>query len=344
MVRAGPSDRASLGPEHPERRLRVDKVGGRAESGRHALMKIAFVINPTAGGRHRPWDGDAVRSVFRSRGIDTSIHFTTARGDACRLARELAATSDMICAVGGDGTFHEVVNGVMPRRVPVALIPSGSGNDLASLLDCPKSPQDLADIVDDGWAAELDVIDFADRFCVNSAGLGFEGAVNRLSHGVARLGGRTRYAVALARALRAVRFPDFAIVTSRGDEIRGRKLLVSIGNGHRTGGAFYLTPHAFPDDGLIDVCIIEPMSRVRMLQILPRALNGGHVRRREVLMLRTESLTIEAIEPYPAHVDGEYVDCGPELRRIAVRPAALTVLCRRTGRNRLVRDLVRLSW
>lgn len=276
--------------------------------------------------------------------MEASVHTTEGPGDASRLARDLASEADIICAVGGDGTVHEVVNGILPRRIPLAVIPSGSGNDLASLVDCPRTPEDLVRIVEDGWGAELDVIDFGDRYCVNSAGLGFEGSVNRLSHGMARIGGRVRYAVALARALRTVTFPDFTIVTSRGDEIRGKKLLVSIGNGHRTGGAFYLTPRAYPDDGLLDLCVVAPMSRARMLRILPRALNGSHVGRREVEMFRAESLSIEAVEAFPMHIDGEYVLAQPERREVAVRPAALTVLCRRSERNKLVRDLIRMRW
>jgi diacylglycerol kinase (ATP) len=224
------------------------------------------------------------------------------------------------------------------------VIPTGSGNDLASLVDCPRTPEALARVIEDGWAARLDVLDFGDRYCVNSAGLGFEGLVNRYSHRLAPLGGRTRYALALLRALAEVRCPDFTIVTSRGDEIRGRRLLVSIGNGQRTGGAFRLTPDAFPDDGLIDVCIVDPMSRARMLRILPGATGGSHVTRPEVHMLRVESLAVEATEGYPMHVDGEYVAAGPELREITVRRAALTVLCRRSVRNKLSMDPIRVTW
>ena len=273
--------------------------------------------------------------------METTVHFTQRPGDARRLARELAPRADMICVVGGDGTVHEVVNGIIPLRVPLVVLPTGSGNDLASLVDCPRTPQELARVVEDGWAAELDVIDLGDRYCVNTAGLGFEGLVNRFSHEFARLGGRAKYALALLRALRSLCFTDFTIVTSRGDEIRGEKLLVSIGNGQRTGGAFYLTPDAFPDDGLIDVCIVEPMSRARMLRILPGALNGSHARRREVTMLRVESLTVEAADPYPMHVDGEYVAAGPERREIVVRPAAIKVLCRHPGCNKLAREMRR---
>lgn len=304
-------------------------------------VEIAFIVNPAAGGWRRRWNPETLDEVFRPLGVETVLHVTQTRGDAERIAASLAGRAAAICVVGGDGTVHEVVNGVLPRRVPIAVIPSGSGNDLASLLDFPKTPGELAAVLEDGLCAELDVIDFGDRYCVNSAGLGFEGAVNRFSHRIAGLGGRTRYALALFPALGRVRCTNFTLVTSRGDQIRGKKLMVSVGNGHRTGGAFYLTPDAFPDDGLLDLCVVEPMRRVRMMWVLPQALSGRHVLRREVSMLRAESVTIEADEAYPMHIDGEYMRAGPERRKIAVRPAAISVLCRRSSRNKLLHDLKR---
>jgi diacylglycerol kinase (ATP) len=305
-------------------------------------MRLAIVINRHSGRKPAPWGEDHFRPALGPLGVDVSVHTTRGRGDAARIARELASSVDVIAVVGGDGTVHEVVNGMMPHPVPIAVIPSGAGNDLASVVDCARTPSDLAALLENGWAAELDVLDFGDRYCVNSAGLGFEGLVNRLSHDRAWMGGRLRYAIALIDALRSVDCPRFTIVTSRGDVITGEKLLISIGNGRRTGGAFYLTPDAFPDDGLIDVCVIEPMSRARILRLVPGALNGTHTRHREVRMLRVDSLSVEASAPYPMHIDGEYIDATPEPRRIAVVPAALKVMCRPSSRNRLIRGLKRV--
>jgi diacylglycerol kinase (ATP) len=305
-------------------------------------VNLVFIINPAAGRWRQRWDAESLHRVFRPLGIEITAHVTKGRGDAETLAKRLADDVGVVCIVGGDGTVHEVVNGLMPRRVPVAVIPAGAGNDLASLLDCPRTPEELAGIIEAGLGADLDLIDFGDRYCVNSAGLGFEGAVNRISHRIARVGGRTRYALALVSSLRQVWCPSFTILTSRGDEIRGEKLLVSVGNGHRTGGAFYLTPDAFPDDGLIDLCVVEPMSRPRMLWVLPQALSGRHALRPEVRMFRAESFTVEATSAYPMHIDGEFVAAGPERREIAIRPAAITVLSRRSRRNRLLHDLTRV--
>ncbi len=305
-------------------------------------MNLGVIINPFAGRRPSRWRADTIRSALAPLGIEIDVRVTRARGDAGRFAGELASRADVIAIVGGDGTVHEAVNGIMPRSVPIAVIPSGSGNDLASLVDCPRTPHDLGAVLKRGWAAELDVLDFGDRFCVNSAGLGFEGLVNRLSHGLNRSAGHLRYAAALVKAIASVECPHFTIATSAGDEIAGEKLLVSIGNGRRTGGAFYLTPNAFPDDGLIDLCVVDPMSRARMLWILRGVFDGSHIRHREVHMFRAESLTVEARTNYPMHVDGEFVDAPPAPRHITVKRGALRVLCNPSTKNTLANSLKKI--
>jgi len=304
--------------------------------------ELVLIVNPRAGRRTAVWNESELRVLFEPLGLGVSVHMTRAPGDARRIARDLADRAGVIGVAGGDGTVHEVVNGVLPLRTPIVVVPSGSGNDFASLVTCPRTPRELAEVVSRGRGAELDVLSFGDRYFVNSAGLGFEGLVNRLSHGDSRLGGRTRYALALFRALRSRARFRFRITTSRGDDISGEMLLVSIGNGRRTGGAFYLTPGAFPDDGLIDVCVVSSMSRAKMLRILPRALNGTHIARPEVRMLRVESLAVEADSSYPMHIDGEYLDAPPGRSEIKIFPGALRVLCGDSAAKSLSKGLKKI--
>lgn len=267
---------------------------------------------------------------------------TRGPGDGVRLARELAPTADVLAVVGGDGTIHEVVNGIMPRPVPIAILPAGSGNDFANLLGCPRTPGELLDVIRAGRGARIDVLDLGDRFCVNSAGLGFEGIVNRYSHGIKRLSGSMLYLAAVFKALSSLTCPHFHIETGDGTVIDGNLLIVSVGNGNRTGGAFYLTPQAHPDDGLIDVCIVREMGRLRALALLPASFRGRHIHRPQVQMLRVESLTIDSEPGFPMHVDGELVDPSPERMEIRVRDRVLPVLCRKTGGTRLTHPLEKL--
>lgn len=305
-------------------------------------MKIAVIVNPNAGRAGRRPDPFAFRAALSPLGAEVSFHPTRSRGDATRLAAALSGDADVIGIAGGDGTVHEVVNGILPRRTPVFVIPCGAGNDLSSLVACPRNAAQAARVIGDGMGAELDVLRFGERYCINSAGLGFEGMVNRYSQTIRRVRGHARYLIALARALRSYASTNFDIVSSTGERITGRRLMLSVGNGHRTGGAFYLTPDALPDDGLLDLCIVDPMSRIRILGLLPRSFNGSHPRHPAVRMIRAESLSIRSDGWYPMHIDGEYVDGAAGRLDVEVVPRALRILCARSGPNKLRRELVKL--
>jgi YegS/Rv2252/BmrU family lipid kinase len=267
------------------------------------------------------------RTKAGSLGIDVMFEVTRGPGDGVRLARELAAGADVLGIIGGDGTVHEAVNGIMPTPLPIVIVPVGSGNDFASLMGCPSDAEGLLEVIRRGRGARIDVLDYGIRFGVNSAGLGFEGIVNRYSHDIRHLKGSMLYLAAVFRALNKLECPRFRLTTPDGMVIEGNKLIVSVGNGNRTGGAFYLTPDAYPDDGLIDVCLVEKMGRLRVLALLPTSLRGSHVHRPQVQMLRVESLVLESEPGYPMHIDGELIDPAPERLDITLLKRALPVLC-----------------
>lgn len=290
-------------------------------------MKLTIIANSWADrGRAR----SAIENIRRGANAlhgQVSIEITDGPGDGVRLAREMARHSDVIGIIGGDGTIHEVVNGLMPNPIPIFIIPAGSGNDYASLVRCPSDIESLSDILSKGVGARLDVLDFGRRYCINTAGLGFEGQVNRRSHAISRIKGPLLYLTAVFQTLSSLDCPHFRIVTADGTVVEGDKLLVSIGNGNRTGGAFHLTPDAVPDDGLIDVCVVDAMHWTRVVRLLPMSIRGTHVTKPGVRMLRVESLTIETNPAYPMHIDGELLEHAPEKLEIKVRPRVLPVLC-----------------
>jgi YegS/Rv2252/BmrU family lipid kinase len=295
------------------------------------FMRVSFIANPTAGrGRTRA----LVEQYANAVGAGAELLWTQGPGHATTLARDAAARgTDLVCAVGGDGTVSEVVNGLMPRPAPIVVVPTGSGNDFASLVDGPRSPAELSDMVRDGAGVLLDVIDCGGRYCANSVGIGFEAVVNYHSRSIRRLRGLPLYLLAVFKALAAYECIRYTL-TVDGADTTGEFLLVSAGNGVRAGGGFYLNPDALPDDGMIDVCVARRMSRARMLTILPRALRGTHVAARGIETFRGASVTVAADEPFPVHIDGEYAGrmAGPLALRVV--PRCLPVLTRRDGRAR----------
>lgn len=294
-------------------------------------MRITFIANPRAGrGRTEAF----VRRERERLGARADVLWTGAPGHAVELARTAKRESDVVCAVGGDGTVHEVVNGLMPNPVPLVVIPVGSGNDFAGLFGCPRTPDELDAVLGDGMGVRVDVIETNDRYCMNSAGLGFEALVTKKSLDITRVRGIALYLLAVARALVSYDCPPMTIRLSGGEVIEGERLLVSVANGVSAGGGFHLTPDAFPDDGEVDLCIVERMGRARMMRLLPRAIGGGHTGARGVTMRRSSGVTIESPRPFHVHIDGEYMgeQSGPIHFRVI--PRILPVLCRRDAPTR----------
>jgi len=305
-------------------------------------MKIGVVANAHANRGRAHGRIARLRDRFRALGFDVSVELTRAPGDGARIGAELAGEVDVIGIIGGDGTIHEVINGMMPAPRPTFILASGTGNDYASLVRGPRGIEDVVAILERGEGARLDVLDLGDRFCVNSAGIGFEGEANRQSHRIRRLKGPLLYLVAVFKALSAMSHPDYRITAPGIEPIDGKFLMISIGNGNRTGGTFHLTPDAYPDDGLIDVCLVDPVSKPRLVTLLPTTFSGKHVRAREVRMLRVPSLTIEASAAYAMHVDGEFVPDAPLRLDIRVLPRAMPVLCMKDGANQLAHPMEKL--
>jgi diacylglycerol kinase (ATP) len=290
-------------------------------------VDIAFIANPTAGRGYTQRFIERFEREARDLDQHIDVLWTKRQGHAVELAREAKQHCDVVCVAGGDGTVHEVVNGLMPDPVPLVVVPGGSGNDFASLFACPTTPHELVEVLRAGQGVRTDVIDCGIRYCANSVGIGFEALVTKQSLGIRNLRGLPLYLTAAARAL--VRYDCPPMTIELDDEtITGERLLVSVGNGVRAGGGFYLTPDARVDDGRIDLCIVSPMGRLRILTLLPRSIPGKHTGNRAVQMRRSREVTLTAERPFHMHIDGEYVGMhtGPIAFRVIDR--VLPVLSR----------------
>ncbi len=287
-------------------------------------MKTIWIVNPTSGrGRGRAV-AETLRARIAERGLGGEILMSTRAGEAIEHARR-APDGSRVIAVGGDGTAHEVVNGIAGSRKVFGLVPIGSGNDLSRALEIPTTIDGALDVIARGRTARIDLGRFGERRFVNSLGLGFEAQVTIESRSIRRLRGFAIYLAALAKAMRRLRNPEMRIITDDA-EFNGRRLLVCVGNGPRVGGGFLLTPDAKPDDGLFDVCLVAAMGHLALLRTLPRSLNGSHVGHPAVTMLRTRRLVIESPDGFPFHADGEVVEERCHRLEIEIEPLALEVL------------------
>lgn len=303
------------------------------------------ILNPASGAGAGRKLRDEVERELASRGIAFTLEETARRGHAVELARAAAERGEeAVVAVGGDGTVHEVANGLMAEaakaRPMLAVIPVGTGNDFSKLLESGPDRSRAYDALAAGAAKPLDVgharWDGGGEFFVNGMGTGVDVEVVRQIERLPRLPGVVKYLVGLLRAVVGFRAIPLGISADAQREER-RLMILSVGNGPCQGGGFWTTPRARADDGRLDICMVDDLSYFQIARTIPRVMRGTHEELAVVTMRRAARIEVEAPEGVPLffQLDGELRQ--PEgIRRleVSVCPGALRVIGGRGGADR----------
>lgn len=307
------------------------------------IVDATLILNPTSGGgAGRRLRGEIQREL-ESRGLALTVEETTGRGDAVRLTKDAVERgAARIIAAGGDGTVHEVVNGILAAEATAGapafgVVPVGTGNDYVKLLS-GKGRQRAYTAVAGDAIRRLDVgyveWDGGSEHFVNGMGTGVDVEVVRELERTPRVGAVLTYLIAAGRALLRFR-PAGLKLRIDGVETQERPVIVAVGNGVCQGGGFYFWPGARPDDGRLDICIVGDMGWRRIALTLPRILTGSHEGRPGI---RTESAEVIDISsggaPLFFQIDGELRELrhGGDLR-VTVLPSALEVLVHPDGKG-----------
>lgn len=263
--------------------------------------------------------------------IEYDLVLSQAPRDAARLAAE-ATGVDTVIAVGGDGTAHEVLNGLMSRppdgRPAFTLLPTGSGNDYRRTLgistDLPTAVRQIAT----GQRRLMDVGTVNGTYFANSLSIGMDARVTAKAVELkVRTGwsGLPLYMRALFFVLMKQFYPHHVTIEFDGaDPIEYDLLLVALTNGPTYGGGFFITPDAVSDDGELDVCLIDPLSLPEALWRLPFVVMGKHSNMRPVHMSRHTRMCIRSEIPIEGQVDGETM--LESSYDIGIMPSAIEVI------------------
>ena len=310
------------------------------------METVKVILNPYAGrGRGGKVSGD-IEAAFRRGNVPFEMAETSAPGEAVSLARSARLEGyAIVAAAGGDGTVHEVVNGLAeatPEDEAVqglAVLQAGSGNDFADMAGAPRELDAAVRAIREGNTRDIDLglVEAFDgrntlrRYFDNNLGMGFEAQVTVESRKIKWLRGFAIYLWAALRALRSYDQPHFEVswIDGEGNSCSASKemLLVSIGNSRRTGGAFYLTPDAEMDDGLLDMAFADALSQLAILNLLPRAMTRtGLYGQKTVTFSRLRSASIAVRHPVPVHTDGEILSSEVERLTVELQPGRLQVI------------------
>lgn len=276
----------------------------------------AIVINPVSGGGKGAVLGREVAGYFAKHDLDyTVITATTAQKLKSNLDSFLDLPEGRNCqgviAVGGDGLAHLVIQSVAPRRVPFTVIPAGTGNDLVRALGWgldsittqlnfvtteKPTPIDLG-MVDSEWFGAI-------------LSTGFDSVVNERANQMSWPKGPMKYNLAIARELPSFQPISYTIELDT-QALQVEAMLIAVANGSSYGGGMQVCPDASMQDGLFDVMILHPVSKVEFMKVFPKVFKGEHISHPQVRIYRSAKVAISSNAI--AYADGERIGGLPVL-------------------------------
>ncbi|MGH8003916.1 MAG: diacylglycerol/lipid kinase family protein, partial [Limisphaerales bacterium] len=198
-----------------------------------------------------------------------------------------------VLVVGGDGTFAKVALYFLGKNIPVNLFPAGAGNDICHLSDFPANPKSFAFEYLRAREIKMDVGMADGHYFFNSFGVGFDAQIAAASEKFKNWPGKLRYVRTLLSQTK--HFTPFDLELKFESLSRTTKATsLSIGNGPRVGGGFFLTPDALPDDGILDLCLVEAVSKKQILWNFPKLFKGRHTRLEFTKIYRAKNIAIKA--------------------------------------------------
>jgi diacylglycerol kinase (ATP) len=300
--------------------------------------KVKVILNPVADMGNAWKVANDLRPIINEYG-NADWSGTVYPTHATELAKQAGEQGyDMVIAMGGDGTVHEVVNGIMQlpedKRPILGVVPVGSGNDFAHAIGVPLVSDRALDHALKSEASTIDVALMTDEhgrkeYFDNTLGIGFDSVVTIRSHKLPFVRGFIMYLTATLQTIFLNHEPIKMQIEADDKKWEQTNLLLTLCNGPREGGGFLIAPDAKIDDGILHYAMIEDVGRLMMLRIVPEVMKGTHGKFKEVLLGSCLKMSVSADRPMYIHADGEiYTSFGSNLRQVAfeILPNALNVV------------------
>jgi YegS/Rv2252/BmrU family lipid kinase len=278
------------------------------------IRRVKIILNPHAGMDSAKSKAEPLRPLVEELGGADWVETTQPR-QAIELARQAAEEGyQLVVAAGGDGTAHEVMNGILQvpaeRRPCMAIMPVGSGNDFCHMTGMPGQADDALRQIyaNPPGTIDLGLLSLGDgrrEYFGSALGIGFDAITTIRAKRLKFIRGYPMYLTAVFQAIILDHDSPRMQITTDQESWEETVVMLVVMNGKREGGGFFVTPQAQPDDGLFDYAQIRHVSRAMMLRILPEVMKGTHATLKDVRMGRCRKLDLRSDKPLALHADGE---------------------------------------
>jgi len=301
-------------------------------------MKIKVLLNPYSNRWNSQKRWPEAEAALRAAGVDFDLSISERADHLVDLAAEAVKQGfTTLIVAGGDGSIGEVVNGAArgagwdeksPFPITMGILPLGTANDLGDNIGIPHDFSLVAQMIAKGKTRQIDLCKCNERYFLNNSAAGLEPYVTIKQEKIKWITGIPRYLVAAVQAI--MEQPRWnAKIEWDGGSYDGPLSLVSVGNGQRTGGVFFMTPHADPFDGKLTFVHGYRSTRLGMFQVLPNAMKpgaGNMVEMNGIHEIHCTHLKFKLDKPSPAHTDGELFDQWVTDFEYRIFPAAVPML------------------
>jgi diacylglycerol kinase (ATP) len=305
------------------------------------MPRHRLIVNPTAGRGTSEQAIPQIEHMLNTHGLDFDLVRSERPWHAAELAQQACnAGYDVVVAVGGDGTANEVLNGLMQAKqtggptCAMGILCVGRGNDFAYGMGVPIDLEAGCRALAQAHRRSIDVgrviggLYPEGRYFGNGVGIGFDAVVGFEAVKMTRLHGFPSYLVAVLKTVFLYYKAPLAKIEYDGQTITQPSLMVSVMNGQRMGGGFFMAPEGKPDDGLFDLCIAHEVSRARIFGLIPHFLRGTQASQGPIRTGQATRVVVTAVEGVlPAHADGETLCIEGQRLEMELLPSQIDIVC-----------------
>lgn len=288
------------------------------------IFKVRFIINPISGNGKNKDIALLIGKILDRTKFTHEICFTQSQADATRLSREARDKGmDLVVAVGGDGTVHEVGKALIGSNTALGIIPRGSGNGLARHCGIPCEPVKAIKLINQMKMRPIDTVKINGDHFLNMAGIGFDAYIaKKFSLDIKR--GFFTYLKLVMKHFFSYKCQDYKLIID-GKKMEQKAFLISFANSSQYGNNIRISPKAKIDDGLLDVVILHPFPLISTPRLIFQLLSSKIDQSKYVEIIPGKEIIVEG-GPFHTHLDGEPVTSKNNLN-LTVLPFSLNLVC-----------------